>query len=57
MSPRTGRPKTSNPMKNDVKVRLNDELHEKLLLYCEKNGTTKAETIRKAVSYFLEKQM
>lgn len=51
MSP-MGRPKSDNPKTNDIKVRLDNETHKKLLDYCDKNKTTKAEVIRKAISKF-----
>jgi predicted transcriptional regulator len=54
MSPRTGRPKIDNPLSNDVKVRLDNEVNKKLLDYCEKHNTTKAETIRTAIVQFLD---
>lgn len=54
MSPRTGRPKLERPLSNDIKVRLDDELHNRLLKYCKQNDTSKAETIRKAIIKFLE---
>lgn len=54
MSPRTGRPKLEKPLNNDVKVRLDDELHSRLLEYCKKNDISKAETIRKAIIQFLD---
>lgn len=54
MSPRTGRPKADNPKSNDVKVRLDDGLHNLLLQYCEKANKTKAEVIREAIVFFLE---
>lgn len=53
MSPRTGRPKAENPKSNDIKVRLDDMTHEKLLRYCESNGITKAEAIRKGIELLL----
>lgn len=53
MSPRTGRPVVGEPKTNDVKVRLDDTTHQKLLSYCEKNNITKAEVIRKAIIQFL----
>lgn len=53
MSPRTGRPVVGEPKTNDVKVRLDDATHQKLLKYCEENKTTKAEVIRKAIIQFL----
>lgn len=54
MSPRTGRPKLEKPLNNDIKVRLDDELHSRLLKYCKKNDASKAETIRKAIIQFLD---
>lgn len=54
MSPRTGRPKIERPLSNDIKVRLDDELHGRLLEYCEKNNVSKAEAIRKAIIQFLD---
>lgn len=53
MSPRTGRPVVGEPKTNDVKVRLDDTTHRKLLEYCKDNKTTKAEVIRKAIVQFL----
>lgn len=53
MSPRTGRPKSENPLNNDVKVRFDNFVYEHLLDYCVKNNTNKAEVIRKAVIQFL----
>lgn len=53
MSPKTGRPVVGEPKTNDVKVRLDNTTHQKLLKYCEKNKTTKAEVIRKAIIQFL----
>ena len=53
MSPKTGRPKIEKPMKNDIKVRLNDELHCKLLEFCKEKELTKAEVIRMALIQFL----
>lgn len=47
-SKKMGRP-TDSPKVNDVKVRLNDEMHKKLLEYCEKNNITKAEAIRQGI--------
>ena len=54
MSPRTGRPKSSNPLKNDVKIRFDDELYNRLVKYCENNDTTKTEVIREAVIMLLD---
>lgn len=56
MSPRTGRPKLDKPLKNDIKVRLNDDLHNRLVKYCEEKEISKAEVIRKAVVKYLENE-
>ena len=53
-SQKMGRP-TDSPKVNDVKVRLNDEMHKKLLEYCEKNNITKAEAIRQGIHLLLSK--
>lgn len=53
MSPRTGRPVIGEPKTNDIKVRLDDTTHKKLLEYCKGNSTTKAEVIRKDIKQFL----
>ncbi len=54
MSPRTGRPKSENPKSNDIKVRLDEDTHNRLLKYCEENGITKAEAIRKGIHLVLQ---
>ena len=51
-SQKMGRPTDSQKV-NDVKVRLNDEMHKKLLEYCEKNNITKAEAIRQGIHLLL----
>ena len=55
MSPRTGRPIIGQPKKNDIKVRLDDTTHEKLLKYCEEKSITKAEAIRQGIHLLLKK--
>lgn len=52
MSPRTGRP-TDCRKDHDVKVRIDDETHDKLIKYCEEHGVTKAEAIRKGIHLLL----
>lgn len=54
MSPRTGRPKSDRPKSNDIKVRLDDETHQRLLDYCEAEGITKAEAIRRGIDLVLK---
>jgi conserved domain protein len=56
MSPRTGRPKTENPINIRTSVRLDAETDRKLNDYCEKHGITKGEAIRKGVHLLLAKE-
>ena len=53
MSPRTGRPKATNPKDVDVKVRFDKETHEKLLQYCQMHSITRTEAIRQGVRLLL----
>ncbi|MCI8285443.1 MAG: CopG family transcriptional regulator [Firmicutes bacterium] len=53
MSP-MGRPKSNNPKSNDVKVRLDDNMHYALLKYCDEYKITKAEAIRQGICLLLE---
>lgn len=53
VSPKLGRPIMGEPKTNDIKVRLDNTTHQKLLQYCEENKITKAEAIRRAISQFL----
>lgn len=55
MSPRTGRP-TESRKNHDIKVRVDEPTHEKLLQYCEKHGVTKAEAIRQGIQLVLQKK-
>ena len=50
-----GRPPSRNPKQNDIKVRVDDQTHEKLLKYCEEKNISKAEAIRIAINKFLDK--
>lgn len=56
MSPRTGRPKTENPINIRTSVRLDAETDRKLNDYCEKHGITKGEAIRKGVRLLLAEE-
>lgn len=56
MSPRTGRPKTENPINIRTSVRLDAETDRKLNEYCEKHGITKGEAIRKGVHLLLAEE-
>lgn len=54
VSPRTGRPRLDNALSNDIKVRIDDDLHKRLLAYCEEHGQSKAEVIRHAIIMLLD---
>lgn len=56
MSPRTGRPKSDNPLVIDIKVRLDEKTYEALLDYAKKNGITKAEAIRRGIQRVLDEK-
>lgn len=56
MSPKTGRPKSDNPKSNDIKVRLDDATHNKLLSYCNEHQITKAEAIRQGIDLVLSQK-
>ena len=56
MSPRTGRPVVGSPKTNDIKVRIDDETHKKLLEYCKIKGITKAAAIRQGINLLLNKE-
>ena len=56
MSPRTGRPKAENPKEVKYSIRLNVETEERLRAYCEENGITKGEAIRKGIDLLLKKE-
>jgi len=54
VSPRTGRPKAESPKRNDIKVRLDDVMANKLDDYCEKHKVTRAEAIRTGISLLFD---
>ena len=56
MSPRTGRPKSQNPLSVEVKARIDLQTSEKLDLYCERTGLTRTEVIRKGIDLILGEQ-
>lgn len=53
MSPKTGRPKTDNPINTRTSVRLDAETDRKLIEYCNRHSMTKGEAIRKGVHLLL----
>lgn len=52
---KVGRPKADRPKDIRFSVRLDDELSKQLELYCEDNGISKGEAIRKALNLLLGK--
>ena len=53
MSPRTGRPKTDNPINIRTSVRLDAETDKRLNEYCKLHNISKGEAIRKGVHLLL----
>lgn len=56
MSAKIGRPVIGQPKTNDMKVRVDDETHEKLLNYAREHNITKAEVVRRAILEFFKKK-
>lgn len=56
MSPKTGRPKVSNPIATNLTIRLDSETLRKLQDYCEKHGLTKGQAIRQGIHLLLEQE-
>lgn len=56
MSPRTGRPRVDEPKDIRFSIRIDDETNKKLDAYCEQNGITKAEAIRKGIHLLLSQK-
>lgn len=54
MSPRTGRPKTDNPLSVDVKVRIDAETNDELLKFAKKHNISRTEVIRKGIRLVLD---
>lgn len=53
ISPRTGRPKLENPINIRISVRLDKETNSKLTEYCDNNGISKGEAVRKGILLLL----
>lgn len=49
MSPRTGRPPSKDPKKNETRIRMSDNDVEKLEFCCKKTGMSKADVIRRGI--------
>lgn len=50
-----GRPVIGERKSNDLKVRLDDTTYFLLVKYCEEHNITKAEAVRQAIQFMLEK--
>ena len=53
MSPRTGRPKSENPLTERVNIRLTVEEAKELDEYCERHDTSRAEVAREGIKKVL----
>ena len=51
---KVGRPKREKPKEIKFSIRLDQEMYERLEMYCEKNSISKAEAIRKALGLLLD---
>ena len=54
MSPKMGRPKADNPKNIDVKVRFDEETHNKLMQYCKEHNLSRTDALRKGVQLLLD---
>lgn len=55
MSPRTGRPKVEHPKDIKFSIRLDKDIHDKLVKYCEKHNIKKTTAIREAIEMMISK--
>lgn len=53
MSPRTGRPKLSNPKTIEVKARIDIDTNDKLEQYCKENNVSRTDVVRKGIDIVL----
>ena len=51
-----GRPVIGLPKTNDLKVRLDDTVHNKVVAYAAEHKITKAEVVRMAIQDFFKKK-
>lgn len=49
MSPKTGRPKSDNPLTVEVKARIDIKTNERLNEYCERNNVTRTDVVREGI--------
>ena len=55
MPPKMGRPKSENPLKIEVKARIDAKTNEKLIKYCIDNNVTRTEVLREGIKKVIEK--
>ena len=56
MSPRTGRPKSDNPLSVEVKARIDIQTNEQLNEHCQKTGKTRTEVVRIGIDKVLNEK-
>ena len=56
MSPRTGRPKSENPQKYRIALRIDEITLNKLAAYAKKYNITKADVLRKGLNSILDSE-
>lgn len=57
MTPRTGRPPSDNPKRNNTRIRMTDEQVEMLNYCCKVLGLTKTEVIAQGLTKMYEKAL
>lgn len=50
-----GRPKSKNPKIIEVKARIDKELNDKLVKYCEEHKLTRTDVVRRGVEMVIKK--
>ena len=55
MPPKMGRPKSENPLKIEVKARIDAKTNEKLIKYFKENNVTRTEVVREGIKKVIEK--
>ena len=53
MNVKIGRPKAENPKSIRYSIRLDQQMENKLMLYCEQHNITKGEAIRRGLEMLL----
>jgi len=56
VSPKTGRPKTNDPVTKQLTIRLNADTEKRLLNYCKQHNVSRAEAIRRGIHLLTDKE-